>query len=67
MKRRIICGKVGNAKFVQNAHEVNESEGLFLLEPQSDLANFLSDELTGAVFLNGYCYWFKENDNEHGV
>ena len=34
MKRRLICGRLGQAKFVQNAEEINEEEGKFRSIPK---------------------------------
>ena len=57
--RRIICARVGRARLVTNASEVNEADGVYLSHPLFDMKEFLNDPLLYYVrnrFRTGYSF-----------
>ena len=55
LKRRVICARVGRARYVKDPEEVDHAAGKFLYIPQQKLADFLSDPMTGNIFLVCVC------------
>ena len=59
--RRVICSKVGKGVFTQDPTKVDTSKGVFQSVPLDELASFLADPVTSALFLQMYCVpFFKE-------
>jgi hypothetical protein len=64
--RRIICFKMGRAKFVTDFAEVNHEAGLFKNIVREKLIDFLKDPVVWSLMFNDYILPFgKENRVGH--
>lgn len=65
LKRRIMCFRMGKARFVTDPCEVDHEKGVFQLIPQDELVPFLSHPMTCSIFFREWCLpFFKENTIE---
>ena len=51
LERRLICGIVGQGRFVKAPEYVDEENGSFLYIPQADFQEFLTNPMTGALYM----------------
>ena len=58
LKRRIVCFRMGKARFVLDENQVDHKQGIFLLIPQDELVPFLTHPLTASVFFSDWCLPF---------
>ncbi|CAL1171366.1 unnamed protein product [Cladocopium goreaui] len=62
LKRRIVCFRMGKARFVLDDHAVNYEHGVFRLIPQDELVPFLTHPATASCFFRDWCLpFFQEN------
>ena len=66
MERRIICGRVGHGRYVKEPDQIDEENGLFPFISLAEMTEFLSDPMTGALYLRYFCIpSFRKFDIDH--
>ena len=66
LERRIVCCRMGKARFVNRAADVDEEKGLFLKLPQDELEQFLSHPFTAILYFRRYLLPFFLQHGESG-
>ena len=51
LMRRVICARVGKARYVSDENKVDHLNGIYLHIPQQKLTDFLKDPMTGNIYL----------------
>jgi len=65
LKRRVVCCRMGKARFVLNDTEVDPARVVSPLIPQDELVPFLSHPLAASIFFCEWCLpFFQENTIE---
>ena len=60
LKRRIICAKVGYARYVEDFSEVDHDNGKFLRIPPDQLKSFLKHPWTRSIYMKNYVSEFAK-------